>query len=154
MIRSLYSGGDLPWLVFGDFNKILYHNEKRGGWLQLKEKLDDFPGALMDCKLMNLGYVGTPFTSSNRHVGEGFICERLDRFVGNGGWCTLFPRHRISHGSVVAYSDHILILISTKGESYTRHQGHKSFHFEEIWVGHLSCNKIIKASWRVRNVRR
>lgn len=45
----------------------------------------------MDCELKDLGYVGTPFTWRNRQEKDDFICERRDRFVGNGGLCTLFP---------------------------------------------------------------
>lgn len=33
LLRSLGSSIDLPWLVYGDFNEILFQHEKRGGRL-------------------------------------------------------------------------------------------------------------------------
>lgn len=73
----------------------------------------------MDCIVMDLGYLGTHFTWNNRREGEGLICERLNRFVGNGGWCSLFPGHKVSHDTI-AYFDHFPILLNTRGRTYTK----------------------------------
>lgn len=97
-----------------------------------EKQLDEFREALTDCSLMDLGYVGAPFTWSNRREGEGFICECLDRFVGNGNWCSMCPSQKVSHG-IIAYSDHISILLNTKGRTYPRQKRKKPFYFEESW---------------------
>lgn len=89
--------------------------------------------------------MGSPFTWSNKREGMGLICERLDRFVGNGKWCNLFTINRVSHG-FASYLDHVSIRLNNKGGIYTRHQGQKPLCFEKMWIGHSRCNEIIEAS--------
>ncbi|KAK2665817.1 hypothetical protein Ddye_004391 [Dipteronia dyeriana] len=52
---------------------------------------------LADCGLKDLGFVGPPFTWSNRRDPPHEINERLDRCVTNVEWQNLFPRATISH---------------------------------------------------------
>lgn len=51
-----------PWLVIRDFNKILAHKEKCGGQMCPKWQLVDFRGALNDCELCEIGFLGSPLT--------------------------------------------------------------------------------------------
>lgn len=49
-----------------------------------------FREALKECELVDLGFVGYPFTWSNRRFGTQLIEERLDRFLCNKSWGNCF----------------------------------------------------------------
>lgn len=51
----------------------------------------DFYHCLEDCGLEDLGFVGNPFTWTNKQAGANNIQERLDRGVANSLWWSKFP---------------------------------------------------------------
>lgn len=55
-LRSLASGGDLPWVVGGDYNEILSNDEKEGGSLRASSLIEGFRAALVDCALTEVGF--------------------------------------------------------------------------------------------------
>jgi hypothetical protein len=85
-LRELKSNTDMPWMVFGDFNEILYSHEKEGGNQRPQYCMQAFHDALSDCELEDLGYSGNIFTWK-----RGRIRERLDRAVANEAWNTMHP---------------------------------------------------------------
>ena len=55
MLRSLSTRSTLPWVCIGDFNEILYADEKQG-WLNRSERqMLGFQDALDFCRLKDLG---------------------------------------------------------------------------------------------------
>ncbi|WJX56063.1 hypothetical protein P8452_41758 [Trifolium repens] len=85
------------WILFGDFNLILNSNEKYGS-----NPMDDnltslFRTTLNSCGLQDLGYNGDIFTWNNRQEEPHFIKARLDRFLANSDWISLFPHYSNSH---------------------------------------------------------
>lgn len=69
LIRTLTTLSSLPWLISGDFNKILRLDEisskKRTPFL-----MTSFREVLNDCNLSNLGFSGHRFRYSNKSRGE------------------------------------------------------------------------------------
>jgi hypothetical protein len=55
-LRELYNGLNLPWVVIGDFNEILFSNEKEGGNPRPLNFMQAFRDALADCNFDDLGY--------------------------------------------------------------------------------------------------
>jgi exonuclease III len=85
------------WLLFGDFNLITSCHEKSGG-----NPLDNnittlFRNTLTMCDLQDLGYKGEIFTWNNKQEGNHLIKSRLDRFLANSDWISLFPYYSNSH---------------------------------------------------------
>ena len=78
-LRDLHAVVDLPWLVMGDLNEILYLFEKEVGNPRLIHFMENFRQALDDCGLVDCGYIGERFTWR-----RGGIRERLDIFLANG----------------------------------------------------------------------
>lgn len=70
---------------------------------------------LLDCDLLDLGYIGPQFTWSNRREGKGLISKCLDICIGNLEWCNLYPKATVKHGSV-AYSNHLPLILTLEGE--------------------------------------
>ena len=69
LLRFLSHRHNLPWLCMGDFNEILFANEKLR-WLDRPERqMQGFRDALDYCALKDLGYTGFPYTWCNRRPG-------------------------------------------------------------------------------------
>jgi endonuclease/exonuclease/phosphatase family metal-dependent hydrolase len=85
-IRDMHSRHNLPWILIGDLNEILYDHEKEGGRVRPQQFMQAFQDTLTDCGLDDLGYVGDRFTWH-----RGNIRERLDRGFGNSAWIDMHP---------------------------------------------------------------
>lgn len=64
-ISDLHTG---LWLVIGDFNEILSHQEKFGGAQRPHRQLTLFQDAISDCQLSDLGFFSRKYTY--RHDGS------------------------------------------------------------------------------------
>jgi hypothetical protein len=64
IMRELKGKMDLPWMMCGNFNEILFGYEKDGGGGALRSErcMEKFKQALEDCSLHDLGFVGDVFT--------------------------------------------------------------------------------------------
>lgn len=82
MINMLARNFDGPWLVGGDFNEVLKESEKNGGSACDFNNLCAFRDCLHTNDLRDIVASGHPYTWRNNRQ-EGFIEERLDRFVAN-----------------------------------------------------------------------
>lgn len=75
----------VPWMVGGDWNVILFANEK----LAPEEDgraIDEFDDALCAASLADAGFIGSRFTWCNKKEGPGCIRARLDRCLINSSW--------------------------------------------------------------------
>jgi hypothetical protein len=61
-IRNLYQQERAPWVLAGDFNKILYSHEKEGGVPRPLNMMRNFRDALVDSELEDMGYMDDQFT--------------------------------------------------------------------------------------------
>lgn len=75
-LKDLYSICDMPWMVIGDLNEIMYSSHF----------MSAFRDAMEECNLSDLGYTGDRFTWH-----RGLIRERLDRAISNDKWNDMFP---------------------------------------------------------------
>ncbi|GMI79785.1 hypothetical protein HRI_001647800 [Hibiscus trionum] len=79
LLRQLDDLSEVPWLVIGDFNELLFSFEKMGGLLRSQRQMDAFRMALDDCSLSDIGYQGRWFTWEKGKFESTNIRERLDR---------------------------------------------------------------------------
>ena len=56
----------LPWIIIGDFNQILSHEEKQGGNPEPLRRIEEFHRTVVTRKLIDLDAQGCRFTWSNR----------------------------------------------------------------------------------------
>jgi hypothetical protein len=104
-LRTLHGQAQLPWLVLGDFNEILFNYEKEGGRPRSQRAMQDFDDSLKDCELEDMRYVGDLFTWI-----RGKFRERLDRGVVNDQWNNLFSFASLIN-SELTRSDHRPLLV-------------------------------------------
>ncbi|PKA50374.1 hypothetical protein AXF42_Ash013463 [Apostasia shenzhenica] len=136
-----------PWLCAGDFNEVLYQSEKQGGLPRDERKTIAFREVLNKCQLIDMGFIGGPFTWWNGRLGEETIVERLDRAVSNLSWQALFPNAHVDH--LCSFSDHCALNIQMdKLETVSNQQRRSRFRFEPMWLRDPSCSKVVESSWR------
>ncbi|KAL7249654.1 hypothetical protein ACSBR1_011776 [Camellia fascicularis] len=81
-----------PWLVAGDFNDYINHNERRSFSTHYNHnRSQKFVERINNCNLIDLGCVGPRFTWTNNRHGLANTMERLDRAMSNDKWRALFP---------------------------------------------------------------
>lgn len=61
-LRRLGEQNSLPWLVCGEFNEILYANEKQQGFLRDEHCMAKFWEIVEECCLVDLGFSRPMFT--------------------------------------------------------------------------------------------
>ncbi|KAL9686603.1 hypothetical protein QQ045_030996 [Rhodiola kirilowii] len=134
----------IPWTVIGDFNEILCSSESQGPNSRPNWQMNNFRSVLDDCNLSDLGYVGYPFTFSNRRMGEAEVKVRLDRVVANAVWRQVFPSSVVSHMHLYT-SDHQLIMLDTERKFVKRKK--RFFRFEAMWLEHPKFAEAIDNFW-------
>ena len=69
LLDFLKNHNTIPWIVFGDFNEIIWTNEKIG-WLDRDaNQMAEFKDCLNRCELSDLGFIGQKFTWCNGRGG-------------------------------------------------------------------------------------
>ncbi|CAJ2646580.1 unnamed protein product [Trifolium pratense] len=98
------------YIDMGDLNLIIKDSEKYGGNPLENNITMLFRSTLNSCDLQDLGYKGNIYTWENKQQSHNLIKARLDRFLANSAWKTLFPNYCNSH--LLRYkSDHAPILL-------------------------------------------
>ncbi|PNX96792.1 ribonuclease H, partial [Trifolium pratense] len=150
LINSLQnSSNNNNWLLLGDLNLIIKDSEKYGGNPLENNITMLFRSTLNSCDLQDLGYKGNIYTWANKQQSHNLIKARLDRFLANSAWKTLFPNYCNSH--LLRYkSDHAPILLdfnSISGQA-TKSIGPKPIRYEQIWTREPSHYQIVKENWQ------
>ena len=73
LLRRLQTMSVRPWLLLGDFNKIVALDEKHGREDKCLRQMAGFRDVLTDCSLLDLGFIGPEFTWSNRREDEELV---------------------------------------------------------------------------------
>lgn len=111
-IASTHSDRSLSWVVGGDFNEILFDNDKQGGAPTRYFLINNFINALINNNLSSLKASGPSFTWDNHCRHPYNVLERLDRFIVNDSWRNNFP-NSISSNLDYFNSDHRAICLDT-----------------------------------------
>jgi hypothetical protein len=140
-MRELKHDSNLPWLILGDFNEIMFSHEKEGGNQRPAAFMQAFRDALTDCDLEDLGFQGEKFTWK-----RGRIRERLDRAVSDGAWNTMHPGAVVLHLDYTK-SDHRPILVDTDYQPAVTGSRTGPRRFEAKWLREAGFRDVVKAAW-------
>ncbi|XP_074304581.1 uncharacterized protein LOC141639326 [Silene latifolia] len=72
-----------PWLVLGDFNNVLFSNERLGKIVKDNE-MAPFLSAVNNCGLQDMKTTGAFFTWNNKQASATRVFSRIDRVLVNG----------------------------------------------------------------------
>ena len=61
---------NLPWLMAGDFNEVMWQNEHFSERRRNEKQMRDFREVLSFCDLHDLGFSGDPWTFDNKQMGS------------------------------------------------------------------------------------
>nr|POE46606.1 hypothetical protein CFP56_58488 [Quercus suber] len=115
----------------GDFNCVYCNLDKKGGKYLGEGAID-------------LGYIGSRFTWSNKREDLANIKEQLDKAMCNHEWQCLFPKAGVKH-LVAPASDHASIILDTHMDQSVRA---KPFRFEAMWTRDDSSIGIVEKAWQ------
>ncbi|KAL0012531.1 hypothetical protein SO802_007639 [Lithocarpus litseifolius] len=150
LLDSLSSQCNMPWVVMGDFNEILFSDEKLGGAEREAKQMVAFRERLNRCRLVDLGFIGQKYTWCNGRFGGERTKLRLDRVVANDDWIQRFPDARVFH-THLTISDHCLLKLSLKRDQI-KHPQKRRFMFEAMWTRDTSCREVVEAAWDFGNL--
>ena len=140
-LRDLNDTVNLPWLVMGDINEILYPFEKEGGNPRPQHFMQAFRQALDDCNLTDFGYVGDKFTWH-----RGRIRERLDRALMNDAWNERFGE-AILQNMEYSGSDHRPIMMVLESDNTVIRSGPAVLRFEAKWLKEARFEQVVQEAW-------
>ncbi|XP_021759151.1 uncharacterized protein LOC110724061 [Chenopodium quinoa] len=144
-MASLKSKSNLPCVMFGDFNEITSLSEKDGGVPRSERLMDAFRDAIDTCCFRDLGFKGSIYTWERGNSMSTYVRERLDRFLADDGWVSLFLDYEARNFPIYS-SDHTPIMLTVKKRDDPVAQG-KSFRFEPLWLSREECGEIVDRSW-------
>jgi hypothetical protein len=131
-------------LCIGDFNSILVQSEKQGGRPVASSSQCLFKYFINHFGMIDLRYVGNPFTWSNNMKGLENIKERFDRGLASPSWVHLHPEFFLIHLSALN-SDHNPISLDTNSSFCFLP---RPLRFEEFWTKDCSCGQVIEVAWK------
>ncbi|EOX93148.1 Uncharacterized protein TCM_001997 [Theobroma cacao] len=86
LVHTMISGSDtncMPWLVCGDFNRVMLSEEKMGNRSVIPNLCNQMVDCLSYCNLSTLETSSLTFTWWNKRSGAAFTKVRLDRAIAN-----------------------------------------------------------------------
>lgn len=89
----------------GDFNEIMFSEEKWGGSRKNPKQMDEFKNVIDACNLADIGFVGDQFTWYKSPKKKKIVRERLDRFLAANLEGLKVNKIKVRHLSI-HYSDH------------------------------------------------
>lgn len=145
MMRGIVGANDVPWLVLGDFNEVLYAHEHDGVGNRSQAQMDAFRDALDTCGLSDIGYMGNPWTFEKKVVGGTYTRVRLDRGVANPAWTLAFPSATLEH-KTAATSDHVPLYIQYVHENACSRAPWR-FKYELAWERDSGLAPVVQHAW-------
>ncbi|KAF9606619.1 hypothetical protein IFM89_027059 [Coptis chinensis] len=130
---------NLPWLCMGDFNDILYREEKRGGKPVGNQESKHFMEMVNMCGLIDLGFNGPIYTWCNNQQGRNRVLKRINRFLANAQWRVLHPNAKVFHKPNLE-SDHKIFLLHLNSAQLKLR---RPFRFEVMWLSDPTCKSVI-----------
>lgn len=144
LIWYLAGKSNLPWCILGDFNDLLFADEKRGGRDHPKYCLKGLGSAITDSGLFALGFEEEKFTWEKSRGEPNWVQEHLDRGFANKEWSDMFPSAEVRVIEVVT-SDHLPLFLNLNKKVYMPKS--KRFRFENVWINEQDCFNLMKQSW-------
>ncbi|XP_031124299.1 uncharacterized protein LOC116026992 [Ipomoea triloba] len=144
LLKQLAVRNSLPWVVLGDFNDILYPNEKRGGNPQPRRLIEGFSDTVETSGLRDFKFEGYQYTWEQSKGTPNWVEAKLDRILTSDTWCELFPSAKAT-SVIVSKSDHLPLFLEVLPNN--NHRQKARFKFENLWLRDNTSREIMIESW-------
>lgn len=138
-LRVSHSRSALPWILMGDFNNVLFAEEKRNGTEVTPYDIKDFSDVCLELGLADANSIGCYFTWSNNHV-----LEKIDRAMVNGQWDDAGLYLLANFLPMGCLSDHSPCICSVLAP---QRRGKTSFRFYDMWTEHQDYDRLVENAW-------
>lgn len=146
-LYSLRNNENESWVIGGDFNDIMYENEKKGGIKKKSHVDNNFYYCCRSIGVNNLVTSGPKFTWTNKRKGDGNVKERLDRFMVNQAWRKIFPYAKALNCGYFG-SDHRVIKLTMNHKRWIeKKEVTKMFMFENKWIMEDTFQEEARKCW-------
>lgn len=129
-----------PWIVLGDFNSILWLEDRQGGVTHSTAKIEDFLSCTISLGLEDVYSVGSHYTWTNRTVWT-----KLDRALINLEWHSQNPNCVVYFLHFNTLSDHTPMVDTLQLQNHIRN---RSFKFLNMWMSHHSFISVMREIWQ------
>ncbi|XP_074310208.1 uncharacterized protein LOC141645964 [Silene latifolia] len=129
-----------PWIVMGDFNAIMYANERLGGLVK-DEEMVPFQDTVAECELQDLKSYGAFFTWNNKQPSETRVFSRIDRALVNDCWLNLWRDYYASFTT----EDCPCIISSARSPEVKK----KPFKFFNMWCRDPEYHQVVQNNWNI-----
>ncbi|XP_026447002.1 uncharacterized protein LOC113347531 [Papaver somniferum] len=136
-----------PWIILGDFNAVLTHDEKVGGKVPNRNSMLEFSDCLNQCELLQAPKTGLQYSWSNCQHGSKRILCNLDRVVFNQKWLQLYSDWGYKFGMGIV-SDHAPLLGGCANIPKPKNTPRK---FQKMWLSHPEFMQVV-SNYRSQNV--
>jgi hypothetical protein len=147
MLKFIKASNPLPWLCIGDFNEVLLREEHMGVNVRSNTQIKAFRETVDVCELMDLGFIGLPWTFEKKVAGGSYCRVRLDRALSTASWSARFPMATLHHLTAAA-SDHSPILLRLEPEAVREPSAH-IFRYEAMWETHKDLKPLVESTWQL-----
>ncbi|XP_058726099.1 uncharacterized protein LOC131597415 [Vicia villosa] len=114
-IEQINSTQQGPWCLMGDYNNVMYTDDRIGGKEIHDGEFCDLVNMMNNCGLADLDKIGDKYTWSNKHV-TGTIYSCIDRALANKEWFSQ-RLHWDLHVLEPNISDHAMLCLRSRDQS-------------------------------------
>ncbi|XP_019190614.1 PREDICTED: uncharacterized protein LOC109185072 [Ipomoea nil] len=146
LIRTLAGRSNLPWVMIGDFNDLLFQSEKRGGNPHPLSLLHGFGETIEECGLAQMPMMGYPFTWEKGKGTPNWIEERLDKVLTSQRWREIVPDASVQN-ILTRKSDHSALFLGILNLRERTGGLRRGFRFEMAWLHDEGCRDVVEKAW-------
>lgn len=128
-----------PWILLGDFNSILFSDDRQGGNSPSLAEIEDIQSCTTTLGLEDAYSIGNLFTWTN-----GNVWSRIDRVLVNSEWNQQRLHCLVEALPFCSQSDHSILLVSLTPQTQALN---RPFKFHNMWMLHPTFHSIMREAW-------
>jgi hypothetical protein len=147
LLRFLCAQLDIPWLCLGDFNKVLDGSEHFGANEMDCQQMEAFQQVAEDCRFVDLGFSGLPYTWDNRQGADRNVKVQLDRAFGDFNFMEVLRDTAVRHVPMTE-CDHCALVCEVKKHRPVRRRQRQRckrvFRYDNMWQRHEAYMEFVQ----------